>query len=115
MKKNEKDFVRIRHIEQAIQLIEEFVKGVPAGEFLKDLLRQSAVIRQLEIIGEAASNISEVIKKECPDIEWDKIKGFRNLVVHEYFRVDAGEVWTTVEYDLPRLKEQISMLLKSFE
>lgn len=112
MKENDRDFVRIKHIEQAILLIEEFTQDIDADKFFHDILRQSAVIRQFEIIGEAANNISQEMKKKYPDIEWEKMKGFRNLVVHEYFRVDAGEVWATVKNDLPRLKEKISALLK---
>lgn len=76
-------------------------------------MRQSAVIRQFEIIGEASANISDELKKCEPDVEWNTIKGFRNLLVHEYFRVDVTEVWSTIENDLPVLKKQIQSILNN--
>jgi uncharacterized protein with HEPN domain len=76
----EKDKTRILHILQAIEFIEEFVKNSNAKSFVKDHLVQSAVIRQCEIMGEAAGNISDTLKKKFPEIEWTEIKGLRNLL-----------------------------------
>jgi len=73
---------------------------------------QSAIIRQFEIIGEASANISLDMKDSNPDIEWGTIKGFRNVLVHEYFRVDVGEVWSAIKNDLPILREQIQALIE---
>lgn len=78
-------------------------------------MMQSAIIRQFEIIGEAASKISEELKKNSSDIEWVTIKDFRNLFAHEYFRVDVAEVWSAIQHDIPILKEQISSLIEKLE
>lgn len=75
-------------------------------------MMQNAIIRQFEVIGEAVANISLDMKENNPDIEWSTIKGFRNLLVHEYFRVYVGEVWSTVKNDLPTLKKQIQSLIE---
>lgn len=115
MKNLERDLVRLQHIKTAIVLIEEFSAGMDAGVFLKDKLRQAAIIREFEIIGEASANISAETRKQFSTVEWEKIKGFRNLLVHEYFRVDAGEVWATIQIDIPALKEQITSIIKAFE
>ena len=115
MKNPERALVRLKHIENAIMLIEEFSSNIDAVAFSKDKLRQAAIIREFEIIGEASANVSPELRKQSPNIEWDKIKGFRNLLVHEYFRVDAGEVWATIQIDIPVLKGEISSLIKLLE
>ncbi len=107
MKNQDKGVVRLKHILEAIELIENFTQEMSFDEFSDDLMRQSAVIRQFEIIGEASANLSEELKRSNPNIEWATIKGFRNLLVHEYFRVDVLEVWSTIENDLPILEKQI--------
>ncbi|HKR04729.1 MAG TPA: HepT-like ribonuclease domain-containing protein [Bacteroidia bacterium] len=82
----ERDKVRIQHVLQAIKYVEEFVKDSDVKSFIKDYLLQSAVIRQFEIIGEAANNISKETGNKFPEVAWGEIKGFRNLLIHEYFR-----------------------------
>lgn len=115
MKNADRDLVRLKHIQDAIVLIEEFSANIDASAFAKDKLRQAAIIREFEIIGEASANISQELRKESPNIEWEKIKGFRNLLVHEYFRVDAGEVWATIQIDLPVLKNEVLSLIRFLE
>jgi len=68
---------------------------------------------QLQIIGEAARAMSEEIYKQYPDILWRDIIDFRNLLVHEYFRIDIRLVWKIVEQELPSLKQQINTILQS--
>lgn len=111
MKNEEKDLVRIQHIVKAIGLIEKFSRNVSFDQFANDLMMQSAIIRQFEIIGEASANLSDEFKESYPAIEWRTIKGFRNLLIHEYFRVDLAEVWSAIESDVPILKEQIHSML----
>lgn len=67
---------------------------------------QSAVIRKFEIIGEAATSISDETKSLSTTIPWHKIKGLRNILIHEYFRVDPSQLWETIKEDLPDLKIQ---------
>lgn len=73
---------------------------------------QSAVERQLEIIGEAASKLSDGIKEKYNFIEWHKIKAFRNIIAHEYFGLSKIQVWTVINTDIPKLKKEIQKILK---
>ena len=107
----DRDKTRIQHVLQAIAYVEEFVKDSTPKLFVSDYLLQPAVVRQFEIIGEAVGNISEEIKEKFPEIEWNEIKGFRNFLIHEYFRVDSIELWKTIEEDLPSLKENLNQIL----
>lgn len=115
MSVNERDKVRLHHILQAIEFAEEFVAKSDLKLFVKDYLLQSAVVRQFEIIGEAAGNISEELKARYPEVKWMEIKGFRNLLIHEYFSVDAIELWKTIENDLPELKNHLKEILSGKE
>lgn len=114
MKNKDKDKVRLLHILEAIELIEDFSSGKNFEVFSDDKMMQSAVIRQFEIIGEATANLSDYLKENYPDVEWDIIKGFRNLLIHEYFRIDEREVWSAISKDIPVLKEQIISILEDF-
>ncbi|SMO45958.1 HepT-like ribonuclease domain-containing protein [Gracilimonas mengyeensis] len=111
MKLNKRDIVRLKHIQGAIVAIQSFTEGVDESSFNKNELIQSAVIRQFEIIGEASSRVTEETQQVFPEVEWRTIKNFRNLLIHEYFRVDAAEVWYSVLNDLPVLKSQIEEIL----
>ena len=115
MSEFEKDKVRLQHILQAISFIDEFVKGIELKSFISDHLVQSAVVRQFEIIGEATNNISESLKTKYPEVQWKEIKGFRNFLIHEYFRVDAIELWQTIGEDLPIIKDQLEDILGNLE
>ena len=80
--------------------------------FLADPMAQDAVVRNIEIMGEATRGIPEAIKTAHPEIPWRDISDMRNKVIHDYFRVDLGVVWDVVEKDLLPLKTQIEALLK---
>ncbi|MBU0907294.1 MAG: DUF86 domain-containing protein [Nanoarchaeota archaeon] len=102
----------IEDISEAIKKIETFSMGVDETLFLKDELRQSAIIRQLEVIGEAVKNIPEEFRAKYPLIEWKKIAGFRDVLIHAYFGADPSRIWRVIEKDLPKLKENIQGILK---
>ncbi|NTW31419.1 MAG: DUF86 domain-containing protein [Bacteroidetes bacterium] len=106
------DEVRLKHILDSIKNIQSFTKGFDEHSFLKSQLVQSAVERQLEIIGEAASKLTEEIKEKYNYIEWFKIKAFRNIIAHEYFGVSKIQVWGVVYIDLPKLKKQVREIIK---
>ena len=89
----------------------EFVKGLSLTEFSDDRKTHSAVIREFEIIGEAVGKLPENLKQKRPDIEWQDIKDFRNLLTHEYFGVDLEIVWRIIEDDLPGLLEAIREIM----
>jgi len=104
------DKVYIEHILEAIQTIEIYKKDLDFESFLKNKMASDAIIRQLEIIGEAANNISEQFQKEHADIPWRKVIGIRNTLIHEYFGVNKKVVWDTCENDLPELKKFIEKI-----
>ena len=86
------------------------MKVIPAG-VRDDELIQVWVVHHIGIIGEAASKISEEMRKSFPHIPWTAIKGMRNILVHQYFGIDLDEVWNTTQRYLPALKNQISEIL----
>ena len=100
----------IEDIQNSIKNIEEFSKSLDKERFSKDILRQSAIIRQLEIIGEAAKNIPSSFREEYPKIAWKDIAGFRDVLSHAYFGVNLDRVWNIIEKDLPKLKEEIEKI-----
>ncbi len=110
-----RDILKVKDVLRAIQLIFSFTENENFEKFLKSDLLQSAVIRQFEIIGEAGSKISETTKQDFNNIPWRSIKSFRNLLIHEYFKVDAAEIWTTIQQDLPELKDQMETVLVFLE
>lgn len=112
MKERHNDKVRLLHIYDAIINIESFTFGFDEKNYLSNTLVQSAVERQLEIIGEAASFVGNEIKDNYKDVEWNKIKAFRNVIAHEYFGVSSKQVWTVVCCELPSLKLAIERIIK---
>ena len=96
---------------RAAKLAVGYLEGKTRQEFLKDIQCQDAVIRRLEIIGEAAARVSEATTVEMPNIPWKKMVGMRNLMIHEYDDVDLGIVWDTVKDDLPSLIHLIEPLV----
>jgi uncharacterized protein with HEPN domain len=93
--------------------IVEFVKGLSFEQFCSDRKTYSAAIREFEIIGEAVGNLPEELKGSHPDVEWQDIKDFRNLLSHEYFGVDLEIVWKIIEDDLPVLLDAIREIMRT--
>jgi len=112
----EKDLFRLEHIEECANKIEQLVKQLKTLEkFKKCWIEQDAMIRNLEIIGEASNHISNHIKEQFNKVEWVKIKGMRNLIAHEYFGVTLPIIWNTAINDVPKLKTQIQAIIKSLK
>lgn len=102
--------VYLAHILECIQKIERFtVEG--QGRFFEDDMVQDAVIRNLEIIGEAAKRLDETYRVAHPEIPWRAFAGLRDVLIHQYEGIDLERVWTIVENDLPDLKQAIAELL----
>lgn len=113
MKKSKNATVFLNHILKSIEKIEEYTKDISRVHFLKDFQVQDAVIRRLEIIGEAAKNLPEELIKGNPDIPWKKIIGTRDILIHHYFGIDMEVIWKILKKRIPELKEIIQELLKS--
>ncbi len=107
-----RDKLRIQDMLDAVESIEEFVHDLRFEQFDEDLLRKSAVMAQLTIIGESAKNISQELKDKYANIEWRQISAMRNVLVHEYFGVEWQIVWDTIQEDLPVLKKGLEELYK---
>lgn len=95
----------------AAQKIQGFVNTLSQQQFERSELHQSAVIRELQVIGEAARMISEQMKSAYPEIAWTIIAGMRNRIIHEYFRIDLEILWDTIQADIPELMQQLKPLI----
>lgn len=110
MKKNPAVF--LKHILESIEWIEKDTKDFSEETFDANVPMQDAVVRRLEIIGEAVRNMSEDLKNEYTTVPWQDISDMRNELIHHYFGVDLHTVWKVVQNDLPPFKEQIEDILK---
>jgi uncharacterized protein with HEPN domain len=91
----------------AIIKIESYIAGVSYNEFCESPMIVDAVIRNFEIIGEAANKIQSDIRDKYPAVEWRQMIGFRNILIHDYFEIDVESVWDTIRNNLPVLKMHI--------
>ena len=114
MSKKKRDYILfIEDIVEMIEKIERYTHGKSFKNFAKDEMAIDAVIRNFEIIGEAARHLSENFRKKHPEVPWEKIFGMRNRLVHDYLGVDLDVVWDTVNNFVPVLKKQIEEILSS--
>ncbi|MGD0516735.1 MAG: DUF86 domain-containing protein [Thermoguttaceae bacterium] len=103
----------LRHIVDAIDLVHTYLQGIDETIFLKTSLIQDGVIRQIEIIGEAARHLSKEFRRQFEHIPWTDIAGMRDKLIHDYFGVDVEKVWLTAIKDLPDLKIEVQKILDS--
>lgn len=110
---NEKNnLIFIEHILESIEAIINFSKAMDKEELTSNRLKQSAIVREIEIIGEAVKNISKDLKNKHKEIEWKDIVGTRDKMIHHYFGVDLDIIWGIIKLDLPDLKEKILKIKK---
>lgn len=106
-----KDSHSLEAILEAISRIRRFTEKHPDQDsFYSDDIAFDAVMMNFIVIGEMVTRISDELKVANPQIEWNRIKGFRNLVAHDYFGIDAEEVWQIIKADLPKLEQHISQI-----
>ncbi len=105
----------IEDISDAVQSIEEFVSDMTYEEFISDKKTYFAVIRCIEIIGEATKNILDPEREKYPDIPWKDMAGMRDKVIHHYFGVDLKVVWKTIKEDIPSIQPKISEILNDID
>ena len=113
MREASKNIIRLEHIVQAIERIKRYTLGKRFDDLVKDDMMYYAVVKNIEIIGEAANLLTNEFKSEHPDTQWKLITGMRNYIVHEYFQVDNTVIWDVIQNDLPYLEAQIKNYLKN--
>jgi uncharacterized protein with HEPN domain len=111
---NERDASRLRDMLENARLAQHFMRGKSRDDLHSDTMLSYAVVRALEVIGEAANRVTAEIQAALPDIEWSNIIGMRNRMVHGYDKVNYDIVWTVVEDKLPPLIEQLVSALQPF-
>ncbi|MDD5133176.1 MAG: DUF86 domain-containing protein [Candidatus Nanoarchaeia archaeon] len=112
---NKDPLIYIEHILESIRDIDDFTRDTSKEEFDEDKEKINAVVRSLEIIGEAVKNIPISFREKYPEIPWKKIAGLRDIIIHHYFDVDLGVIWSTIKEDLPLLEKQIKKIEKDIK
>jgi uncharacterized protein with HEPN domain len=102
----------LQDIYDATHEVATFIEGMTYEDFLKDKKTANAVIRSIEVIGEASKQLPKAVRDKYPSIPWKKMAGMRNKVIHEYFGVDIEIVWKTARKQIPSLKKKMSVLVK---
>jgi uncharacterized protein with HEPN domain len=111
----DKNIFRLQHVIDCIEKIKKITKDLSYESYLEDWIKQDAIFRNIEIIGEAIANVEEELKKKYPDVPWVQAKGMRNFLIHEYFKVDHDAVWETYQNHLPKLKLQIISIINDIK
>lgn len=109
------NLIYLQHILDAITRAEQYVHGLDASAFFEHTLVQDGVIRQIEIIGEAAKQLTNDLREQYPHIPWKDITGMRDKLIHHYFSVDIEAVWLTVTVDLPVFKAEVGTILQDIQ
>jgi len=100
------------HIRECIQRIDSYIAKKDKQEFLDTTLVQDAVLRNLQVLAESTQRLSDAAKESAGEVDWFKIAGFQNVLVHDYLGIDIEQVWNILEKDLPELKRQVEKLLQ---
>ena len=111
MRERRRDKNRLEHILQAIERICRYTKGKNFEDFIADDMMYYAVVKNIEILGEASNMLTEEFRQTHPKTPWKQVNGMRNYIVHEYFQVDNNVVWDVITNDLPILEQQIKEYL----
>jgi len=106
------DRLYLIHIKECIERIESYVAGKDKRQFLDSTLIQDAIIRNLQVLAESTQRLSDDTKESQNRVDWFKIAGFRNVLVHDYLGIEIERVWNILEKDLPVLKEAVKSMLE---
>lgn len=106
------DRLYLIHISECIERIESYVVGRDKQQFLDSTLIQDAIIRNLQVLAESTQRLSDDAKENQSGVDWFKIAGFRNVLVHDYLGIEIEHIWNILDKELPVLKEAIRSMLK---
>ena len=113
MSKNKRDYILfLEDILNSIEKLEKYTKNLDYDAFSENEMVVDAVVRNLEVMGEAVANIPPDIQTKYPEVEWKEAKGFRNILIHDYFGIDLESVWDTINNDIPLLKKHVVKVLE---
>lgn len=112
MRETLRDKSRLEHILQAIVRLQTHAGTLPKEELEHDVLRYYGIVKNIEIIGEAARMLTDDFKAKHPDTNWREIAGMRNFLVHEYFQVNSDVIWEVIHQDIVMLKTHVEQYLK---
>lgn len=107
-----RDKSRLEHILQAIERLQNHAGSLPKEELERDVLRYYGIVKNIEIIGEAARMLTDNFKANHPDTDWRAIAGMRNFLVHEYFQVNSDVIWEVIHQDILALKDDVKRYLQ---
>ena len=107
--------ILLGEILQAAELLDRYTSGLTLEEFTENTEKQDAVARRLEIVGEAVKGLSQDLRDRYPEVPWRDIAGARDVLVHEYFRIDLDLAWHMVKTDVPALAGQIRRMLEELD
>jgi uncharacterized protein with HEPN domain len=105
--------LRIDDILDAIKKVEVYTRGMTLESFAGDSRTVDAVVRNLEVIGEASRHLDDMIVRAAPEVPWDQMRAMRNVVAHQYFGVDVAIIWQTAKQDIPPLEAPLRRLLEA--
>ncbi len=105
------NLVYLEHIQDSLQQIIEYTANMEAHQFYGDRLVRDAVVRNFEVVGEAAKRLSEEFKTTNPQVDWKGMAGMRDVMIHDYLGVDYTTVWAVVSQDVPNTLVQIEKIL----
>jgi uncharacterized protein with HEPN domain len=114
-KQKRNELVFLEDILYSIDKIEGYIQDLSEMEFGQNSEKQDAVIRRIEIIGEAVKQLSAETKSKYPDIRWREIAGMRDIVIHQYFGVSIGLIWRVISSDIPVLKERVEQVINDIQ
>jgi len=107
--------VYIHHILDSIDLINKYLRKVDENDFIQSIELQDAVIRRFGIIGEAGKKLADLVEDKYPELPWSEMISLRNVIIHDYIKINLEIIWDTANNDLPALRKKLLKILKDFE
>lgn len=108
-----RDSGRLEHMLTAIDNVQSFLDGKTLSDLYNDKILFYAVVKNIEIVGEAANNVTKELQSQHPEVQWKDVISMRHVLVHDYYNIDARTAWQTAQDNLPQLKKQIEKILFS--